>query len=390
MDDMDKRLRTDAEKLESGGWIGKGSDAFSAEMNGVLYPANRRLVRSLDESSAVILKIITVLQAAEEDASKLFDGEGMIDGLRGLINRVRQAVVSGIDTAVEAISDMFQRSQEIYDKLPPWVQDMLKQSAMPQDSWQDAWEPFNHFTGTTGIPLTIPGILSKMAKFNQALPASGPWYRLTQHGWLSKLANNTGLSKLVNSPFMKVAGRTLAPLDFAGNFAKLAGDFSDPESWGDTIASGAGVYAVFASGPGALVAGAFSVGYAIGDNLVPDSWKSGLGDAMYDAFHDPEEHMIENYPYTTANDFRRNGQVPGSDVARQTYDALVKKYPGSGRAQEFWDWYGQAGGAAGNSYPQPRGLFANSVYMQDRLMVEENSRRPFVEVINESMNRSSQ
>ena len=45
---MLQKVRGSMEKLEDGGWIGRGSDAFFNEMNGEVLPATERLLQALD------------------------------------------------------------------------------------------------------------------------------------------------------------------------------------------------------------------------------------------------------------------------------------------------------------------------------------------------------
>ena len=39
--------------LESGGWIGRGSDAFFGEMHNIVLPASQRLYEALEEANRV-------------------------------------------------------------------------------------------------------------------------------------------------------------------------------------------------------------------------------------------------------------------------------------------------------------------------------------------------
>ncbi|MCA9994782.1 MAG: WXG100 family type VII secretion target [Anaerolineales bacterium] len=58
--------------LENGGWIGRGSDAFFAEMGSEVLPASVRLRDALDEASAATKKISEVIRKAEEAAASPF------------------------------------------------------------------------------------------------------------------------------------------------------------------------------------------------------------------------------------------------------------------------------------------------------------------------------
>jgi WXG100 family type VII secretion target len=53
-------------------WIGRGSDAFFAEMESEMLPAGQRLIEALHEGSAVTREISTAIRQAEEEASAPF------------------------------------------------------------------------------------------------------------------------------------------------------------------------------------------------------------------------------------------------------------------------------------------------------------------------------
>jgi WXG100 family type VII secretion target len=68
------RLRMDhhVQALRNGGWQGRGSAAFFAEMDSTVFPAVLRLNQALQEARAVTLQIKDILQAAEEEAAEPF------------------------------------------------------------------------------------------------------------------------------------------------------------------------------------------------------------------------------------------------------------------------------------------------------------------------------
>jgi len=70
--DMLQRVRNSMDKLEDGGWIGRGSDAFFSEMNGEVLPATERLRQSLEEAAQATNRIAQIMRQAEEDASNPF------------------------------------------------------------------------------------------------------------------------------------------------------------------------------------------------------------------------------------------------------------------------------------------------------------------------------
>jgi WXG100 family type VII secretion target len=70
--DTIQKVQSSMENLENGGWIGRGSDAFFAEMHGEVMPATRRLQEALDEASRVTREISRLVKQAEQEASSPF------------------------------------------------------------------------------------------------------------------------------------------------------------------------------------------------------------------------------------------------------------------------------------------------------------------------------
>src|SRR5262245_20457412 len=65
-------LQKDMSALEGGDWVGKGSDAFYAEMNTAVFPAMERLVAALNEAATTTRRIGQVMKQAEDDSAALF------------------------------------------------------------------------------------------------------------------------------------------------------------------------------------------------------------------------------------------------------------------------------------------------------------------------------
>ncbi len=59
-------------QLESGGWIGRGADAFFGEIQDLVHPGLQRLTRALDDGGNAVKQISNILSQAEHDASSLF------------------------------------------------------------------------------------------------------------------------------------------------------------------------------------------------------------------------------------------------------------------------------------------------------------------------------
>ena len=69
---MLQNVRGSMDPLQSGGWIGRGSDAFFSEMQSEVLPATQRLQEALDEANRVTKQIIQTVKQAEEEASSPF------------------------------------------------------------------------------------------------------------------------------------------------------------------------------------------------------------------------------------------------------------------------------------------------------------------------------
>ncbi|MBE2236018.1 MAG: WXG100 family type VII secretion target [Anaerolinea sp.] len=75
-------VRQVARLLEGGGWQGRGSSAFFAELNGEVLPAMQRLAAALHQARTVTLDIARVMRQAEEEAARPFRG-GALGGAAG-------------------------------------------------------------------------------------------------------------------------------------------------------------------------------------------------------------------------------------------------------------------------------------------------------------------
>jgi len=72
---MEAQLRRGMQRLESS-WEGRGSQAFNREMSSLTMPGIVRLKNALTQAHSVTTKIATTLKQAEDEAAKLFKGEG--------------------------------------------------------------------------------------------------------------------------------------------------------------------------------------------------------------------------------------------------------------------------------------------------------------------------
>lgn len=70
--ELQRRVLRAAQALRNGGWQGRGSAAFFAEMDGKVNPVLTRLVAALNEAQRSTLEIKAIIQQAEEEASRPF------------------------------------------------------------------------------------------------------------------------------------------------------------------------------------------------------------------------------------------------------------------------------------------------------------------------------
>ncbi len=69
---MLQNVKGSMDPLIGGGWIGRGSDSFYSEMEGVVIPATQRLQQALEEANNVTKQIMQTVKQAEEEASAPF------------------------------------------------------------------------------------------------------------------------------------------------------------------------------------------------------------------------------------------------------------------------------------------------------------------------------
>lgn len=70
--EMTRKVRAAMQKLEQGGWIGRGADAFFREMNSEILPALKRMETALQTGSQVSKEIAQKMRSAEEEACAPF------------------------------------------------------------------------------------------------------------------------------------------------------------------------------------------------------------------------------------------------------------------------------------------------------------------------------
>jgi WXG100 family type VII secretion target len=79
-DELISRVRNGVKALETGGWKGSGAEAFFGEMYGTVVPSMQRLSLALNEARSLTLDVKHFLQEAEEEAARLFSGNGGPNG----------------------------------------------------------------------------------------------------------------------------------------------------------------------------------------------------------------------------------------------------------------------------------------------------------------------
>jgi len=66
------RLTSQMGELQGGAWIGRGADAFYAEMEELVVPAVTKLRDALETSGVLTQQIVRTVQEAEEEAGAYF------------------------------------------------------------------------------------------------------------------------------------------------------------------------------------------------------------------------------------------------------------------------------------------------------------------------------
>ena len=64
---MANKIKSLDSSLRQGGWVGRGSDAFYSEMDGLVMPAIARLRRALDEGGQALNRVARIFGEAEEE-----------------------------------------------------------------------------------------------------------------------------------------------------------------------------------------------------------------------------------------------------------------------------------------------------------------------------------
>jgi WXG100 family type VII secretion target len=72
-----QRVQQSMRALQAGGWEGRGAAAFFGEMERSVLPSMQRLAAALHQSQTATRQISQLMQAAEEEASRPFRGEGV-------------------------------------------------------------------------------------------------------------------------------------------------------------------------------------------------------------------------------------------------------------------------------------------------------------------------
>src|SRR5574337_658370 len=74
-----RALQNDVNTLQRGDWVGKGAEAFYAEMNTAVLPAMKRVVGALSEASNTTQRISRIMKQAEDHSAALFRPVGAED-----------------------------------------------------------------------------------------------------------------------------------------------------------------------------------------------------------------------------------------------------------------------------------------------------------------------
>ena len=131
---MQQQVKRRVGQLQSA-WVGKGSDAFFAEMNDKVLPATDRLQRALRDASKTTQQIAQLMAQAEEDAAAPFRGQASFalqGGGGGATSASGDGTVQGLASRWAELSDSERRrvieglandigSQYGLRSIPVWV-----------------------------------------------------------------------------------------------------------------------------------------------------------------------------------------------------------------------------------------------------------------------------
>lgn len=257
VDQMLQQVISAVEKLQGGGWIGHGSNAFFAEMSDNVVPGVRRLGLALAEASLVTQQIAALLQDADEQASAPFQ-----DGAAG---------GGGYGASIGAGSAGWGGVGNILNGLP----------GMPGSSFLGEPSTGGSNSGFWGDGSYNPSIVGN-GIFDQLLDesgfgASGDWSQLGQsglEGWGSTTSNDWGI------PQDWLSGVTDA---IFGNGTGRLPDFIIPQDWLEDIkdffglddgSSPSGEMGVL---PGDLPASNNSLGAGVGGGMGASADGGGIG-----------------------------------------------------------------------------------------------------------------
>jgi WXG100 family type VII secretion target len=72
---LQQRVQRSAGALRNGGWVGRGSTAFTSEMEQKLFPGLQRLFDALTAAHSTTVTIAQLIREAEEEAASVFRGD---------------------------------------------------------------------------------------------------------------------------------------------------------------------------------------------------------------------------------------------------------------------------------------------------------------------------
>lgn len=73
---LQQTIQRCVESLQNGGWVGLGAQAFFSEMQSEVTPALKRLGDAMTQGAQTTQQTIQIFRDAEEEAGKLFNGDG--------------------------------------------------------------------------------------------------------------------------------------------------------------------------------------------------------------------------------------------------------------------------------------------------------------------------
>ena len=334
--ELGQRLAQAFQPLESGGWLGRGAEAFFKEMTGELLPALERMQAAFNQADQTTQEISQLVRQAEEEAASVFQGEGTAVAPNPGANvpgvgpgAPGQAPVNGAGPGSQSSSTAGSRPDNDHWLLKKFNEGFGNLNALLDWAF-DQGPRFKGLRGMLQTALKTPlsqaffGELSTMGKIGGVLSgvtgAAGDYFE-SQDEMAKGMNFENALSQEAAEATIEVEAR-LALYAIPGvNLVTLGHDVlhlfgvSDTDYIEEYVAEPVGRAA--------------------------DKASTAIADGLY-ALQDHDQYFQTHYPKTTIKDYERAGQVMPESVAKNVFRGLMVQ--DFDEAKTFWRNYAEQTG----------------------------------------------